>query len=59
MPAALDHRMLNEIRGLEKPSLENLAVWIWNQLAPQLRSLARVTVRRDSMGQSCTYTGSA
>jgi 6-pyruvoyltetrahydropterin/6-carboxytetrahydropterin synthase len=56
---ALDHRMLNEIRGLEKPSLENLAVWIWNLLALELRSLARVTVRRDSLGQSCTYTGRA
>jgi 6-pyruvoyltetrahydropterin/6-carboxytetrahydropterin synthase len=56
---ALDHRMLNEIRGLEKPSLENLAVWIRNQLAPRLRSLARVTVRRDSIGQSCTYNGDA
>ena len=29
--AALDHRMLNEIQGLERPSLENLSVWIWNQ----------------------------
>ena len=55
---ALDHRMLNEVKGLEKPSLENLSVWIWNELAPQLESLARVTVRRDSLGQSCTYTGS-
>jgi 6-pyruvoyltetrahydropterin/6-carboxytetrahydropterin synthase len=54
---SLDHRMLNEIPGLEKPSLENLSVWIWNELAPRLRSLARVTVRRDSIGQSCTYAG--
>jgi 6-pyruvoyltetrahydropterin/6-carboxytetrahydropterin synthase len=54
---ALDHRMLNEVPGLEKPSLENLSVWIWDRLAPQLSSLSRVTVRRDSIGQSCTYTG--
>jgi 6-pyruvoyltetrahydropterin/6-carboxytetrahydropterin synthase len=51
--------MLNEIRGLEKPSLENLSAWIWQQLAPRLASLSRVTVRRDSVGQSCSYTGSA
>lgn len=56
---ALDHRMLNEILGLEKPSLENLSVWVWNRLAPQFRSLSRVTVRRDSIGQSCSYTGGA
>lgn len=54
---ALDHRMLNEIQGLEKPSLENLSIWIWDRLAPQYRSLSRVTVRRDSIGQSCTYCG--
>ena len=53
----LDHKMLNEIDGLAKPSLENLCVWIWQQLAPQIRGLSRVTVRRDSAGQSCTYTG--
>ena len=55
--AALDHRMLNEVAGLDKPSLENLTVWIWSRLAPAFANLARVTVRRDSIGQSCTYTG--
>src|SRR5262245_47253270 len=29
---ALDHRLLNEIQGLEQPSLERLCVWIWNRL---------------------------
>ena len=57
--AALDHRMLNELAGLGKPSLENLSLWIWQRLAPQFGSLARVTVRRDSIGQSCSYTGVA
>src|SRR6185369_10966079 len=55
--AALDHRMLNELKGLERPSLENLSVWIWNRLKPDFPGLARVTVRRDSIGQSCSYTG--
>jgi 6-pyruvoyltetrahydropterin/6-carboxytetrahydropterin synthase len=49
--------MLNQIEGLEAPSLENLCLWIWKRLAPQFSGLARVTVRRDSAGQSCTYTG--
>jgi 6-pyruvoyltetrahydropterin/6-carboxytetrahydropterin synthase len=55
--AALDHRLLNEIDGLGQPSLENLCKWIWNRLSPVLASLARVTVRRDSAGQSCMYSG--
>jgi 6-pyruvoyltetrahydropterin/6-carboxytetrahydropterin synthase len=54
---ALDHRMLNEIAGLEKPSLENLCVYIWRAIAPRFKNLSRVTVRRDSCGQSCSYTG--
>lgn len=55
--ASLDHRMLNDIDGLAQPSLENISRWIWGALAPELPGLARVTVRRDSAGQSCTYIG--
>ena len=55
----LDHRMLNGIEHLGQPSLENLCRWIWQRLARELPGLARVTVRRDSAGQSCTYTGPA
>jgi len=57
--ARLDHAFLNEIAGLRQPSLENLCLWIWDRLAPQFRGLTRVTVRRDSLGQSCTYLGPA
>jgi 6-pyruvoyltetrahydropterin/6-carboxytetrahydropterin synthase len=49
--------MLNDIDGLAKPSLENLCLWIWRALSTQFANLSRVTVRRDSCGQSCTYTG--
>lgn len=55
----LDHRLLNEVEGLEQPSLERLAQWLWRRLAPEFAGLARVTVRRDSSGQSCTYRGPA
>lgn len=54
----LDHRLLNEIDGLSNPSLENLARFIWEALEPRFAGLARVTVRRDSCNQGCTYTGS-
>ena len=55
--AMLDHRVLNEIEGLGQPSLERLAIWIWDHLEGQVPGLARVTVRRDSRSQSCTYRG--
>jgi 6-pyruvoyltetrahydropterin/6-carboxytetrahydropterin synthase len=54
---ALDHKLLNEVEGLSRPSLENISVWIWRRLAPRFANLARVSVRRDSAGQSCSYTG--
>lgn len=55
--AALDHQVLNEIAGLEQPSLERLSIWIWGKLAARVALLASVKVRRDSLGQSCTYRG--
>jgi 6-pyruvoyltetrahydropterin/6-carboxytetrahydropterin synthase len=53
---ALDHRTLNEVEGLGVPTLERLSAWIFAMLKPRLPELARVTVRRDSLGESCTYT---
>lgn len=46
--ARLDHYYLNEIEGLENPTSENLAGWIWDRLAPEL-PISRVTIR-----ETCT-----
>ncbi len=51
----LDHRLLNEIDGLAVPTLERLAAWIYRELAQTLPGLARITIRRESGGESCTY----
>jgi 6-pyruvoyltetrahydropterin/6-carboxytetrahydropterin synthase len=51
----LDHNLLNEIAGLGVPTLENMAGWIYRELAPGLQGLARVTVHRDSGGESAAY----
>jgi 6-pyruvoyltetrahydropterin/6-carboxytetrahydropterin synthase len=53
----LDHKYLNEIGGLDNPSLENIAVWIWGKLKADLPGLARVEVRRDSLRHGCVYSG--
>lgn len=42
--ARLDHHCLNEIGGLENPSAENIAVWIWKRVKPALAQLAAVVV---------------
>ena len=51
----LDHRLLNEVEGLGIPTLENLARFIHTRAKAALPEVARVTVRRPSYGQSCTY----
>jgi 6-pyruvoyltetrahydropterin/6-carboxytetrahydropterin synthase len=50
----LDHKMLNRVAGLERPTLENLARFIFERL-PQGIAVSRVTVHRDSCGEACTY----
>ena len=53
--AKLDHRYLNEIEGLSRPTLETLTKWIWDQLEPSLPMIDRVVVRRGSCGEGCIY----
>ena len=54
----LDHQMLNEIEGLAQPTLENLCLFIWDNLQSALPQICAVEVFRDSLGQSCLYQGS-
>jgi 6-pyruvoyltetrahydropterin/6-carboxytetrahydropterin synthase len=53
---ALDHRYLNEVEGLENPTSENIARWIWVRLAPKLPGLAEITVA-ETCNSRCTYRG--
>jgi 6-pyruvoyltetrahydropterin/6-carboxytetrahydropterin synthase len=40
----LDHYTLNDIKGLENPTAEQIAIWIWRKLKPDLPKLIRVEV---------------
>lgn len=51
----LDHQTLNDIEGLEQPTLERIATWIAGELERDVPGLSEVTVRRPSIGQSCTF----
>jgi 6-pyruvoyltetrahydropterin/6-carboxytetrahydropterin synthase len=53
LTARLDHGLLNEVEGLERPTLERLAAWAAAELKPRFATLARVTVSRPSLGESC------
>jgi len=50
----LDHNHLNEIDGLENPTAENLARWIFEQLEPSLPGLSAIEVGETSTS-GCTY----
>ena len=52
----LDHRYLNEIEGLENPTTENIARWIWTRVKLKLPSLAQVNVAETCTAR-CEYRG--
>jgi 6-pyruvoyltetrahydropterin/6-carboxytetrahydropterin synthase len=52
----LDHNYLNEIPGLENPTSEVLATWIWARLEGALPELSRVVVR-ETCTSGCVYRG--
>lgn len=53
----LDHHYLNDIDGLENPTSENLAIWIWRKLKPDLEGLSRIEIK-ETCTSGCVYSGS-
>ncbi len=52
----LDHHYLNDIEGLENPTSEQIAVWIWQRLQPSLPGLKRIEIR-ETCTSGCIYHG--
>ncbi len=52
----LDHRYLNEVPGLENPTSENIAVWIWERLQSRLPQLTEIVVAETCTAR-CAYRG--
>ncbi len=52
----LDHQYLNEVPGLEHPTSENIAVWIWDRLKSKLPLLVAVEVA-ETCTAKCVYKG--
>jgi len=52
----LDHHYLNDIDGLENPTSENLARWIWGQLSAELIGLDKIIVQ-ETCNAGCIYRG--
>jgi 6-pyruvoyltetrahydropterin/6-carboxytetrahydropterin synthase len=52
----LDHYYLNDIAGLENPTSEVLARWIWDRVQPTMPELSQVVVR-ETCTSGCVYRG--
>jgi len=52
----LDHNYLNDVPGLENPTSERLAMWIWDALKPTLTALSKIVVH-ETCTSGCVYSG--
>jgi 6-pyruvoyltetrahydropterin/6-carboxytetrahydropterin synthase len=52
----LDHHYLNDIEGLENPTSENLAKWVWKKLESELPLLSSIVVQ-ETCTAGCIYNG--
>lgn len=41
----LDHTYINDIEGLENPTCEHIAIWIWDHIKQQLPQLQRIELK--------------
>lgn len=53
---SLDHHLLNEIEGLENPTCELIAVWLWDKIKPQLPLLCKIELH-ETPTSGVVYTG--
>lgn len=54
--AQLDHAYLNDILGLENPTIELMARWLWDRLAPQCPGLCEIVIHETPTAR-CHYRG--
>lgn len=52
----LNYKCLNEIAGLENPTSEHIAAWIWDRLKPELAELSWISIY-ETRSSGCHYDG--
>ncbi len=52
----LDHSYLNKVPGLDNPTSENIARWLWNKIQPKLTILSEIEVK-ETCNTGCVYRG--
>ena len=52
----LDHAYINDVEGLENPTIENMAEWFWKKLEPLCPGLSEIVVHETPTAR-CSYRG--
>jgi 6-pyruvoyltetrahydropterin/6-carboxytetrahydropterin synthase len=52
----LDHSYLNEVEGLENPTIENMAAWFWRKLEPDVPGLCEIVIHETATAR-CVFRG--
>ena len=52
----IDHKVLNEIKNLENPSSEHLAIFVWDRLVDKVAYLSKIIISEDH-GTGIEYSG--
>ncbi len=52
----LDHKLINDVPGLENPTAENITIWIWQQVRPLLPQLSKIELY-ETPTTGVIYTG--
>lgn len=52
----VDHKLLNELPGLENPTCEKIAVWLWDRIKEKIPSLAKIELH-ETPTSGVIYTG--
>jgi len=53
----IDHKYMNELKGLENPTCEAIAIWLWNKIKPSLPLLKEIELH-ETPTSGTVYSGS-
>lgn len=53
---SIDHKLLNNLPGLENPTCERIAVWLWDNIKPRIPQLSKI-VLHETPTSGVVYTG--
>lgn len=53
---SIDHKLLNNIEGLENPTCEYIAIWLWDRIKPEIPALTRIELH-ETPTSGAVYSG--